>query len=61
MPRKRTTYQKEFILIPSPHTGMVRIGFEGGGEVPRELHGVFTKKQYALDAIERYKFIKGID
>ena len=55
MATKRAPHKKDFILIPIPQTTLFRVGFKDGGQVPKELTGSYTKKQYAHDAIESYK------
>jgi len=42
---------KTFRIEPVPNSALVRIAFEGGGEVPDELKGAFTTPKIAQDAI----------
>lgn len=38
-----------------PETGYIRVKFQGGGVVPKELQGAFTSERFADLAIERYR------
>ncbi len=34
--------KKDLILVPAPYGSFHRIQFEGGGQLPEKLHGVWT-------------------
>lgn len=60
MPRKRTSYKKEILVVPKEGTGLLKIKFKGGGELPKQLQGTFTSDRDAQQTITNYKRNKGI-
>lgn len=46
---------KNFIVMKAENTVLYRIGYEGGGEVPAILSGLYTKPEIAERAIQAYQ------
>lgn len=50
---------KQLKIQPVPQKGSVyQIRYEGGGQVPDKLNGLYTSKQTAQSAIDRYNLSK---
>ena len=49
---------KDLIIVPA-EKGLVRIQFEGGGQLPEELKGNYTKGLFAQRDIDRYLSKRG--
>lgn len=47
--------QKALVLETAPNTALIQIRWEGGGQVPQELSGLFTSKTEAQRAIELWE------
>lgn len=45
--------RRTLIVVPNKY-GLFEIHFQGGGQIPLPLKGVFTSQVYARKAIERY-------
>jgi len=45
---------KELKVLKAGNGNMFRIGFEGGGEVPRELDGLWTSERVASMAVDAF-------
>lgn len=52
--QERVATKKDLVTYYCPKTHLIRIKFEGGGQVPKELQTAFTKPFHAEQAIERY-------
>lgn len=50
---------KRFVIEPVLATSLVRVRFEGGGEVPASLSGSYTTPAAAQQAIDVYLADKG--
>lgn len=46
---------KSLKIEPYPNSGLVKVAYEGGGEVPDQLKGAFTSPAAAKAAIEVWK------
>lgn len=53
--------QKNFRLVVDDLSALVRIEYEGGGEVPADLKGLYTDSVEANKAIVAYAADKGRD
>lgn len=51
--------KKNLRLVPDETTALIRIEWEGGGEVPLELSGSYTDTPNAQRAIAAYMAAKG--
>jgi len=50
---------KDLVVFTDP-TGTIRLKYEGGGELPQNLSGIYTSIREALNAANTYKAnIKG--
>jgi len=45
---------KKLIAVPATGTGLYRVQFEGGGQLPEELEGRFTSREVAQTNIDIY-------
>ena len=45
---------KKFDIVPVNGYNMFKIQFTSGGQLPESLQGTFTKREYALKAIDLY-------
>lgn len=52
---KKEGKSKNFLIRQREGTTLFNISYEGGGEVPAELAGLYTTEQLAEAAVARYK------
>ena len=50
--------EKELTIVRTRGTGMYHVQFEGGGQLPKELEGLFTDKGTAQQKIDMYVELK---
>lgn len=53
--QKEEKVTKRLLVVPIGTAPHLRVKYEGGGELPEELQGVFTSKREADLAIMRYQ------
>ena len=57
-PKMKTKGGKDWDIVPTG-TGMYKVQFTTGGEIPQMLSGLYTTAALAKQAIEKYERIKG--